>query len=79
MPTVKETLKRFSITFTAGDIMIPHRELACAGSESQAEMVSKANPDFSIIPIRRKGKVNGYFELPCHNEESLPSPEESCS
>jgi hypothetical protein len=62
MPTVKETLKRLSITFTAKDVMIPHRELVCAGSESQAEIVSKANPDFSIIPIRRKGKVNGYFE-----------------
>jgi hypothetical protein len=62
MPTVKETLKRLSITFTARDIMIPRRELVCAGSESQAEIVSKANPDFSIIPIRRKGKVNGYFE-----------------
>jgi hypothetical protein len=62
MPTLKETLKRLSITFTARDIMIPHRELVCAGNESQAEIVSKANPDFSIIPIRRKGKVNGYFE-----------------
>lgn len=62
MPTLKETLKRLSISFTARDIMIPHRELMCAGTENQAEMVSKANPDFSIIPIRRKGKIIGYFE-----------------
>jgi hypothetical protein len=66
MPTVKETLKRLSISFTTRDIMIPHRELMCAGSESQAEMVSKANPDFSIIPIRRKGKLHGYFERDTH-------------
>jgi hypothetical protein len=66
MPTVKETLKRLSISFTARDIMIPYRELMCAGSESQAEMVSQANPDFSIIPIRRKGKLHGYFERDTH-------------
>jgi hypothetical protein len=66
MPTVKETLKRLSITFTARDIMVPHGELVCAGSEIEAEMVSKANPDFSIIPIKRKGKLDGYFERDTH-------------
>jgi hypothetical protein len=71
MPTVKETMKRLAIAFTARDIMIPRRELVCAESESEAEVVSQTNPDFSIIPIRRKGKVGGYFERDTHSVKEI--------
>jgi hypothetical protein len=40
--------------------------LVCARSENEAEMMSKANPDFSIIPTRRKGKLERYFERDTH-------------
>jgi hypothetical protein len=66
MPTLKETLKRLAITFTARDIMISRSGLVCARDESEAAKVSKVNPDFSIIPIRRKGRLDGYFERDAH-------------
>lgn len=62
MPTLDETLKRLATTFTVRDIMIPSSKLVCADNEEQAAVVSDANPDFNVIPIRREGKVTAYFE-----------------
>jgi hypothetical protein len=61
MPTIEDTLKRLAITFTAKDIMIPEEGLTCAGDRIEAARVSKENPDFSVIPLRRNAKLSGYF------------------
>src|SRR5256885_2131985 len=61
MPTIEETLKRLAITFTARDIMVPAAGLKCANDEMDAARVSKDNPDFSVIPIRQNGRLDGYF------------------
>jgi hypothetical protein len=66
MPTLEETLKRLAITFTVKDIMIPSAALVCAGDESEAAKVSNGNPDFNVIPIKREGKLGGYFERDSH-------------
>lgn len=62
MPTLDETLERLATTFTVRDIMIPSSRLVCADNEEQAAVVSDANPDFNVIPIRREGKITAYFE-----------------
>jgi hypothetical protein len=62
MPTSDETLKRLATTFTVKDVMIPCSKLVCANDEGQAALVSDANPDFNVIPIRLAGKITGYFE-----------------
>lgn len=61
MPTTEETLKRLAVTFTARDIMVPAAGLTCAADEGEAKKVSKQNPDFSVIPLRRDTKLTGYF------------------
>jgi len=62
MPTLDETLKRLAVTFTVRDVMILDKALVCAGDEVDAIRLSKDNPDFSIIPIRRNGELGEYFE-----------------
>jgi hypothetical protein len=62
MPGLDETLKRLATAFTVRDIMIPSSRLVCADDEEQAAVVSNANPDFNVIPIRREGKITAYFE-----------------
>jgi hypothetical protein len=62
MPTLDETLKRLATTFTVRDIMIPSSMLICANNEEQAAVVSDANPDFNVIPIRQDGNITAYFE-----------------
>jgi hypothetical protein len=42
--------------------MIPSSRLVCADDEEQAAVVSDANPDFNVIPIRRESKITAYFE-----------------
>ncbi len=61
MPTTEETLKRLAVTFTAKDIMVPAAGLTCATDEIEARKVSKENPDFSVIPLRRDETLKGYF------------------
>jgi hypothetical protein len=62
MPTHDETLTRLATTFTAKDVMIPSSRLVCSDDEEHAAVLSDANPDFNVIPIRRAGKITGYFE-----------------
>src|SRR5713226_1295766 len=62
MPTSDETLKRLATTFTVKDVMIQCSKLVCANDEGLAALVSDANPDFNVIPIRQAGKITGYFE-----------------
>src|ERR1700733_4392455 len=62
MPGLDETLNRLATAFTVKDIMIPSSGLVCADDEEQAAVLSDANPDFNVIPIRREGKITGYFE-----------------
>lgn len=62
MPGLDETLKRLATAFTVRDIMIPSSRLVCADDKEQAAVVSDANPDFNVIPIRRDGKITAYFE-----------------
>jgi hypothetical protein len=62
MPTLDETLERLATTFTVRDIMIPSSRLVCADNEEQAAVVSDANPDFNVIPIRQDGNIAAYFE-----------------
>jgi hypothetical protein len=61
MPKIEETLKRLAVSFTARDIMVPVAGLTCAGDGVEAASVSKENPDFSVIPLRRNAKITGYF------------------
>lgn len=62
MPTIEETLKRLTVTFVVRDIMIPDESLVCAQDRVEPAAVSKANLDFSVIPIRRNGELTAYFE-----------------
>ena len=62
MPTIEETLKRLTVTFVVRDIMIPNESLVYAQDRVEPAAVSKANLDFSVIPIRRNGKLTAYFE-----------------
>jgi len=62
MPTLEETLKRLAVTFTVKDIMISQAALVTAVGESEAAEISRQHPDFTVIPIRTNGKLNGYFE-----------------
>ena len=62
MPTQDETLTRLAATFTVKDVMIPSSRLVCADDEGQAAVLSDANPDFNVIPIRREGKITACFE-----------------
>jgi hypothetical protein len=61
MPTIEDTLKRLAVTFTVRDVMVPAAGLTCAGDGLEAATVSKENPDFSVIPLRRDARLAGYF------------------
>lgn len=56
-----ENLKRLATTFTVRDFMVRTRDLACATGKPDALAVSNANPDFSVIPIKKGGRVSGYY------------------
>jgi len=56
-----ENLKRLATTFTVRDFMVRTRDLACATGKPDALAVSNANPDFSVIPIKKSGRVSGYY------------------
>lgn len=71
MPTLDETLKRLATTFTVRDIMIPSSRLVCADDEEQAAVVSDANPDFNVIPIRQEGTITAYFERTSRTTTSI--------
>ena len=62
MSATEETLKRLAVTFVVRDIMVSKNALTCAADEIDAVRVSKDNPDFSVIPIRRNGELDAYFE-----------------
>jgi hypothetical protein len=67
LPTLKETLKRLATTFTVRDIMVPGADLKCAADDVAAIGVSRENPDYSVIPIQRNGKLTNYFERDSRN------------
>lgn len=71
MPTLEETLKRIATAFTVKDIMIPNSRLVCANDEAHAAVVSDANPDFNVIPIRSAGKMTGYFKRNSRNTTDI--------
>jgi len=61
MPTLSQNLERLAGTFTVRDIMVNADGLVCAESKSKAFLVSQANLDFNLIPIRIKGRFTAYF------------------
>ena len=62
MPHIEETLNRLATAFTVKDIMTPRNALVCAANDLQAARVSDDNPDYDVIPIRKEGRLTGYFE-----------------
>jgi hypothetical protein len=60
--TVTDALKQLTTIFTVKDIMTPRSRLICAPDAEAAPGVSAANPDFSVIPIKKEDELTGYFE-----------------
>jgi hypothetical protein len=56
-----ENLKRLASTFTVRDIMVTTGTLKCASGELDATVVSKANPEFSFIPIMQESRLSMYY------------------
>jgi len=59
---VTDALQHLATTFTVRDIMTPKARLMCADGAERAPGVSAANPDYSVIPIQKDGKLTAYFE-----------------
>lgn len=59
---VIEALKHLTTRFTVKDIMTPKSQLICAPDAFTAPAISAANPDFSVIPIKKEDELVGYFE-----------------
>jgi len=51
--------------------MTPKSGLVCAGDAETALAVSAANPDFSIIPIKKDDELTGYFERDAGQAQSI--------
>ncbi len=61
MTSVGDNLKRIATAFTVRDIMVNTRELVCATVDSDASIVSRAYPDFSVIPVRTEAGIASYY------------------
>jgi hypothetical protein len=59
---VTEALESLTTRFTAKDIMTSKSQLVCALDSEAAPEVSAANPDFSVIPIKKDNQLTAYFE-----------------
>jgi len=70
-----ENLERLATAFTVRDIMVSVRSLKCATEESDAESVSKANPDFSVIPIKSRSGLSAYYLRDSHQLSQIGVPD----
>jgi hypothetical protein len=61
-----ENLKRLATTFTVRDITVSTGDLVCATGESDAVLVSRANPEFSVIPIKSQSGLSAYYLRDSH-------------
>ena len=72
MPSnLTEALKHLTTTFGVKDIMTTEVRLTCASDVESAPGVSAANPDFSVIPIKKDGLLYAYFERDSRRVSSI--------
>ena len=63
VPRLAQTLQRLALTLTVKNLMVPTQHLTCSEREKDAPAVSAENPDFNVIPIKKRGRqITGYYE-----------------
>lgn len=60
MHEVEAVLDRLALLFTARDIMTPHAQLVCGGTEHEARVLLHQHPEFDVIPILDAGIPIAY-------------------
>jgi hypothetical protein len=62
VPRLAQTLQRLALMLTVKDLMVPAKSLTCAEREKDAPALSDENPDFNVIPIKKRKQITSYYE-----------------
>lgn len=61
MPAIHDNLNRLAQAFSVRDIMVHASDLVCTTVESDALILSKSYPDFTVIPIKPQDRIMSYY------------------